>query len=339
MRDEASGIEGPALVTGATGFIGRHLVRALLRKDREVLALTRSPGELRDLAGPRLQVLTGCLEDPLSYQPRLCGELAVFHLAGVRNQPSASLERFRATNVSGCAALAGACARARVAVFVHVSSALVFGGGERPRTEADGFSTDAPDTGYEWSKQEGCRRVQELAGSGMRAVTVFPTIVFGPDERSHPNRVTSHVRTLLRTRIDVVVGGGGRRRNLVYVSDVVEGILLAEKAGRSGDGYILGGEDWSHRDFNRAALEAAGTTAVLRASIPLVCARLAARAADRVRGFPRAGGYEQAVDTLARDWCFDSRKAVDALGYRSMPVREGIRRTVQFLKASMHERG
>ncbi len=339
MRPEVRRTEGPALVTGATGFIGRHLVRALLGGDREVLALGRSPDALRGLVGPRLQILPGCVEDPASYRNRLNRDVAVFHLAAARNRPSAALDRFRETNVLGCGLLAETCARAQVAVFVHVSSAVVFGSGARPRTEADGFSTDAPAGGYQWSRQEGCLRVQELAASGLPAVTVFPTIVFGPDERSHPNRVTSGLRALLRTRADVVLGGGRCRRNLVFVSDVVDGILMAERSGAVGAGYILGGEDWSHRDLNRAALEAAGSSSLVRASVPLSCTRLAARAADRVRGFPRASGYEQAVETLARDWCFSSSRAVEALEYRWLPVREGVRRTVEFLKAGSNERG
>ena len=339
MRDEIPGTECPALVTGATGFIGRHLVRTLLQQNRRVLALAGSPGQLDDLACPRLEILSGRVEDARSYRDHLTSDLAVFHLAATRNRPSAFIDRFRDTNVSACYALAEACARAGVAAFVHISSAVVFGGSGSPRTEEDGFSNDAAAGGYQWSRQQGCRRIQELAAAGLRVVTVYPTIVFGPDERTHPNRITNHLRTLLRTRIDWVVGGGAHRRNLVFVSDVVDGILLAESSGQSGQGYILGGEDWSPRELNRAALAASGKTALLHFSVPVALARLAARAADRIRRFPRAVGYEQAVDTLAREWCFNSRRAVDELGYRWMPIREGVRRTVEFLKAGADDRG
>ena len=138
---------------------------------------------------------------------------------------------------------------------------------------------------------------------------------------------------LLRNRIDWTVGGGTERRNLVLVSDVVQGILLAESAGRAGRGYILGGEEWAPRDVNRVSLEEAGKKPRLRVSVPLPLARTAARVADRIRGFPRAVGYEQAVETLAREWCCSSQRAENELGYRRTPVREGIRRTLDFLKA------
>ncbi len=326
-----------ALVTGASGFIGRHLVRGLLARGRKVMALARSPGCLDDLASPRLEVLPARIEEIARFEGRLGSDVTVFHLAAARNAPSRSIDRFRDVNVTACCALAETCRRARIAVFVNISSAVVFGPGPAPRSEEGGFPDGAPPGGYRWSRQEACRRLEDIAAAGLRLVTVYPTIVFGPDDRTHPNRITGHIRALLRNRIDWTIGGGMQRRNLVLVNDVVEGILLAESAGRSGRGYILGGEDWTPRDVNRVSLQEAGKEALLRVSVPLSLALTTARAADRIRGFPRAVGYEQAVDTLARHWCFSSRRAEDELGYRPTPVREAIRRTVDFLKAGEND--
>ena len=76
--------EGPALVTGASGFIGRHLVRALLRQNRRVLALCRNPSDLQDLEHPLFRVIHGDLEEPQSYAAPLNDQVTVFHLAAGR---------------------------------------------------------------------------------------------------------------------------------------------------------------------------------------------------------------------------------------------------------------
>src|SRR6185436_13783187 len=73
------------LVTGASGFLGRPLVRALLAAGRQVVALARDPAALADLAGPALRILPGDLRDPLSYSPWLVAGVSVFHLAAIRN--------------------------------------------------------------------------------------------------------------------------------------------------------------------------------------------------------------------------------------------------------------
>lgn len=118
--------------------------------------------------------------------------------------------------------------------FVHVSTALIHGpsgGGGVP------LGT------YAETKARAAREVRRLAAEGLPAVTVCPTIVFGPDHPSHPNRVTSEIRRLLRQRVVRVVAGGRQARNLVHVDDVVRGLLAAELRGTVGEEYLLGGEE------------------------------------------------------------------------------------------------
>jgi len=161
-------------------------------------------------------------------------------------------------------------------------------------------------------------------------VAVCPTIVFGPDHPHRPNRITHYVRSLVRNRLDLV-GSGNCARNLVEVEDVVQGILLAEARGRPGEAYILGGEEVTHREFNRIVLELAGTVPRLRASVPESLAVLAARCADRLSGQTEGCGYAAALRVLTTDWRYSSQKAAGELGYSARPFAEGMRRTLEFL--------
>ncbi len=330
---EASHPQGPTLVTGASGFIGRHLVRALLRQNRPVLALCRHPGSTRDLEHPLLEVITGVLEEPHVYAPHLNDQLTVFHLAAVRNLAGASSETFRRINETACVELGRASAQARVAKFVYVSTALVFGPSDgRCVTEDNGYCREMMENSYIRSRVQAIEGMRNLVGHGLRLVTVCPTIVFGPDDPSHPNRVTTHLRRALRSGVGVVVGGGHQRRNLVHVGDLVRGVLLAERSGDVGEEYILGGDDLTHREFNRMAFTVAGRKAFLRLSVPVGIARAAAKVTDRVCGYDRGSGYEAAVGMLTKEWRYSSQKAKQKLGYGWMPVREGILQTLQSIE-------
>ena len=325
--------QGPTLVTGASGFIGRHLVRALLREKRPVLALCRHPRAIRDLEHTLLEVIPGVLEEPEAYAPYLNDRLTVFHLAAVRSSSRASPETFRRVNETACVELGRACAQARVARFVYVSSAVVFGPSHgRCVTEDDGYCREMMEHSYVRSCVRAMEGMRELVARGLPLVTVCPTIVFGPDDPTHPSLVTTHLRRVLRSRVDLVVGGGNQRRNLVYVDDVIRGVLLAEASGNTGEEFILGGEELTHQEFNRLAFSLAGRTAFLRLSVPVGIARAAAKFTDRVCGYDRGSGYEAAIGMLTKEWRYSSQKAKQKLGYGWMPVRDGIQQTLQSIK-------
>lgn len=312
-----------AVVTGASGFLGRHLVRSLLDLGRPVVALCRDAAELADFRHPGLQVVTGDLRDPASYSPWIAAGDAVFHLAGVRNHPRARMRDMEEVNVLATAELARRCLEARVGRFVHVSTALIHGPSD---------SGGVPFGAYAESKARGVQEIRKLCAEGLPAVTVSPTIIFGPDHPSHPNRVTSEIRRLLRQRIVRVVGGGRQARNLVFVDDVVHGLLAAETRGAIGEEYVLGGEDVAPRDFGRLVLSIAGLRPVATLSLPGGPALAVARIVDRLRNSATESGYATAVRVLLREWRFRSDRARQDLDFRSLPLAEGLARTVDWLR-------
>jgi nucleoside-diphosphate-sugar epimerase len=163
-------------------------------------------------------------------------------------------------------------------------------------------------------------------------VVVCPTLVFGPDHPSHPNQITQQIRRLIRTRVDLLIGGGQKNRNLVYIDDVIRGILLAEAKNHIGEEFIIGGQDFTHREFTDTVYSLSGLKPRISLSIPLVMARFLAQVADRVRGYQPGSGYNNALQTLTLEWSYTSQKAERLLGYTHLPVRDGIRKTLNFIE-------
>jgi UDP-glucose 4-epimerase len=209
--------EPVAVVTGSTGFIGRHVVRALVRSGWRVRLLVRRP-----FASDHAAIET--IQTPLVEAAVLdaCREAAVLiHVAGRVTAPSQAA--FDATNVEATRQVAGAAARARVHL-VHVSSQTVAGPGtiDDPRQEDE---EPRPITAYARSKAEGERIVRSTPG--MSWTIVRPTIVYGPGDRAF-----APVFRLARLGIIPTVQSIDAAYMLVHVSELAEAIVTAATAGR-----------------------------------------------------------------------------------------------------------
>jgi nucleoside-diphosphate-sugar epimerase len=150
--------------------------------------------------------------------------------------------------------------------------------------------------------------------------------------------VTSEIRRLLTTRIELLPAGGAPPRDLVFRDDVVAALLAAEERGSPGQIFLLGGEAAAQRDFNRRVLAAAGLRPRLRLVLPRPLLAAAGRAADRLLGLERGSGYTQAFATLAREWRFDCAAARAELGYCPTSLDQGVGRTVAWFRAAREGR-
>jgi dihydroflavonol-4-reductase len=303
-----------------------------------VTALCRDPESLADLRHPALRIAAGDLRRPSSFAGLPPPDGSVFHLAAVRNHPRAPFHEMAEINGGATVALAREAGEQGVARFVHLATALIYGPSEQGeiRSERDGF--DRAVTAYALSKAVAAERIRGLAREeGLPAVVVCPAIVFGPDHPSHPNRVTSEIWRLLRGGPRIFLAGGRQVRNLVYVEDVVRGLLAAEERGTVGEEYLLGGEEVSPRELAERVLEIAGARGGPAFSVPAGPALGIARLVDRLRGQDHRGGYATAVRNLLREWRFSSEKARRDLGYQPLPLTAGLARTIDWLRSRERE--
>lgn len=319
----------PAFITGASGFIGRHLVRALLMQERRVVALCRHPADLEELAHPLLEVILGCLEDSHTFARHLDEEMTIFHLAATRAIPGTPPELFKQVNEIATLELGHTAIKAKVSKFVLVSTALTFGPSRgEPVDENSTWDWRSIDSCYIRTRAKAQEEMKKLMLQGLPLVVVCPTLVFGPDHPSHPNQISEQIRRLIRTRLDLVIGGGNQRRNLVYIDDVIRGLLLAEESDHLGEEFILGGQDTSHREFNQTVFSLSGLRPRIHLSIPQVIAKFLVRIADSVLGFHPGSGYGNALQMLSKEWRFTSNKAKHMLDYHYLSVQDGLQKSM-----------
>lgn len=227
------------LVTGSTGFIGSHLCRALVECGHAVRAFHRPTSSLQLLADLPVERVTGDLTHPETLVEALQGVQVVFHAAalmGGSNQPG----RAYAVTVEGTRALLAAARQAGVERVVHTSTVAALGlpVGGMLLTEDSTWNLPAERWTYGYAKYLAELEVQKAVAQGQDVVIVNPTYVFGPGDLHR--QTGSLVVMSARGRLPVIVEGG---LNAVHIDDVTAGHLAALARGRTGQRYILGGQN------------------------------------------------------------------------------------------------
>ncbi len=240
------------LVTGSTGFIGSHLCRALVERGHRVSAFHRPTSILRLLEGLEVEHVLGDLTRPESIQAAINGVEAVFH-AGAWMGGSDSTGQQYAVTVEGTRNLLQAAQKAGVHRIVHTSSVAALGVPGAAHKAGSGKIQPAliderhtwnyrPDHyPYGYAKYLAEQEVQKAVAQHMDVVIVNPTLVFGAGDVYR--QASSIVTQVAERRVTVAVEGG---INCVSIADVVEGHLAALAHGKTGERYILGGENLTH---------------------------------------------------------------------------------------------
>lgn len=322
-------VSDPVLVTGATGFVGSHLVAALLARGIRVRAMGRNPAALERLAAlgvePHAVDLGG---NPEAIISACAGASIVYHL-GALSSPWGARAAFESVNVGGTRAVIEGCRRGRVGRLVHVSSpSVVFDG----RDHSD-IRDDTPYPRRFVSVYSETKKMAEdcvnAARDSVPAVILRPKAVFGPGDTALLPRLIAAARAGRLPQI----GDGDNRVDLTHIDNVVHALLLAAEAPEAvGKTYTITNSEPALKlwEVIRHVLQGLGIAANLR-RVPLPVALAAATAQEAIAHLtgrePLLTRYSALI--LARTQTYDISPARRDLGYAPVvSLQEGIEQTI-----------
>ncbi len=326
-----------SFVTGASGFIGNELTKALLERGDEVSVVVRSPEKL-NLEHPRLSVFEGDLHSLETIERAMKNSDAVFHLAAYANIWSRDKLLAYRTNVIGTKNILNAALKNKVKKLVFTSSAATMPPSKKGELVDENFPVpDEYGTEYETTKLAAEKLCLEYVGKGLDVVIVNPTRLYGPGFLNKSNSVTVMIKKYIEGSWRFVPGDGRAIGNYVFVDDVVEGHLLALYKGRPGQRYILGGENASFNDFFEQLAKASGQKRTLF-HIPLWLMMAVARfeyfMAETFKKPPLI--TPPWVRRYNEHRPLSSLKAKSELGFSPRSLSKGFEQTIDWIKLQYH---
>ncbi|WP_414475517.1 NAD-dependent epimerase/dehydratase family protein [Microvirga sp. M2] len=322
------------LVTGGCGFIGRYLVSALRACGHHVRVLDLAcPSDLP----PDIEFLHGSILDGARLRQAMDGIGCVFHLAGAAHFWMPRREDFGVINGRGTQAVLQAAADMKVGRVVHCSTEAILlpKHSIRRRPIDENVLPPLRDMAgpYTRSKHEAEQAALEAVRNGQDVVIVSPAVPIGADDRNM-TPPTAMLSLFLAGRLPFFLDC---ELNLVDVRDVATGIILAAERGRTGERYVLGGENIRLRALLHLLEDASGHR-MPRHSIPrpvaFMTAALAEWLADHVTG-RRPPATREGVRVACRSALLDCCKARLELGYAPVPIRGALLEAVDWLCTMM----
>ena len=322
-----------ALVTGGTGFLGEHVVRALVEGGHRARVVARSRSKIFDDLGDAVQQVAGdvCEPDPRMFD----GVGLVYHLAGfVSRDPDDATQMMR-VHVDGTRAVLRAAAEAGVRRVVVASSSgtIAVSEAEQLHDEESGYATEVvAKWPYYVSKIYQEKVALELGAElGLEVVVVSPSLLLGPGDRRLSS--TKDVHRFLRGQIPVIPSGGV---NFVDVRDAAAATIAAAERGKPGERYLLGGPNWTcKRFFGR--LERVAKVRGPRLKLPK---RLSELGASLMSWAYETAGRESPIDRMSVEmgehfWYIDSSKAERELGFEPRDPQLTLHDTVSYLRSDI----
>jgi dihydroflavonol-4-reductase len=316
------------LVTGATGFVGSHLVEALRRRDAEVTALVRSPGKAAALGRQGVRLVTGDLHDRAALESATRGQAIVFHVAGlVAARDEAG---FLQANRDGTANLLETAGRAGVGRFVLVSS-MAAGGPSSAGRPLTGTEPPRPVTAYGRSKLA----AEELVRASQVPWTILrPPMVYGPRDRE-----VLRVFRLARLGLGPVFGDGTQELSAVHGADLARALVASATSERAARRlyYACYPESFTSAAFVAAVGDAVGRPVkVIRIPLRLGAAVLAVTGAvARLAGTSTILTADKANEFFQVAWTGDPRSLMAETGWTpEFDIRSGLADTCQWYRSA-----
>jgi dihydroflavonol-4-reductase len=234
-----------ALVTGANGFTGSHLVKLLNQRGDQVVGLVRQTSDRSRLAGCPVQLVEGDITDRAALKRAMAGVEVVFHTAAYVELGLVNGAEMERVNVAGTRAVLETALQIGVEKLVYCSTIGIFGDtagkavDETFQRQQQGFSS-----AYDRTKYEAQQLVDRAAEAGFFTVSLLPSGIFGRDDPHFGPVLQAFLRGKLK-----VWAGGARVTGIVHVDDLAEAMVLAAEKGRSGEHYIISAGDMTTQEM------------------------------------------------------------------------------------------
>ncbi|MEJ2010271.1 MAG: NAD-dependent epimerase/dehydratase family protein [Acidobacteriota bacterium] len=319
------------LLTGATGYLGSRIAQGLVDRGEPFRVLVRDAARLAfDPAAANCEVVTGdlCRADALADAMR--GAKQVIHSAALVKMWVRDSREFRRVNVDGLKALLEVADRAGVERVIYTSSFIAAG----PSSDPNGreglknrgpYSNEYEETkaqALDWLRAEGFRRFPVVA--------LLPGVIYGPGPATEGNLVGGMIQQYLSGKFPGLLGSGEQRWSFVFNDDIVQAHFAALEQGKPGEEYFLAGDNRSLNDFFNVLSSLTGVRRPVR-HLPFGLGKAVGMVeVARARLFNhRPQLTPGVVEVFKHDWVYSSDKAVRELGYRVIPLEEGLRRTLE----------
>ena len=323
------------LVTGATGFLGEHLCRVLVEQGHAVRGLARTRSAI--LADLGVEHVRGDVLSGPELDHALEGVAAVFHLAGAVSRDPGDAQRMMRLHVDGTRRVLERMAAAGASRMVLASTSGTIGVSKQEEI-LDESAPYAEEIVAGWPYYASKIYQERLAFEhgerlGIEVVAVNPSLLLGPGDRRLSS--TGDVRKFLKRQIPTIPDGG---INFVDARDAAAATAAALACGRAGERYLLGGPNWTTKEFF-ARLGRVANVAPPRLSLPPAWNKWGASV---VEGLYRWRGKEPPVDRISVEmaehyWWIDSSKAARELGFSARDPQLTLVDTVAYLRQGVDD--
>ncbi len=327
------------LVTGASGFLGSRICRALSLHGHAVRAMVRPTSSRLALDGLAVEVVLGDLMDPPSLEAAAHAQEVIFHCAGEVTRWKKP-EHMIASHVAGTRHVLSAALKAGVGRFVHTSSVAALGvpdrdpgpdGADAPLLdETHAWNTSARIWPYGFAKDRAEAEVLQAVKAGLPAVIVNPSVIFGPGDVYRYR--ASIVGRLLSGRLPPLGASGGL--NAIHIDDVVAGHVAALERGKPGRRYILGAENMTHHALLAMTARILGRPGP-RLDMPPFPLRALGGAAIALSRWVPLPNWLSLFPLAGVHFYYDTSRATNELGFEpGHSVADGIQQAVAWFKAN-----
>ncbi|NTW82885.1 MAG: SDR family oxidoreductase [Chlorobiaceae bacterium] len=325
LIDRSSFVVNKILVTGATGFIGSRLVEKLVSTSDQIFVLVRKTSDLSALADVRskIQLVYGDITDRASVEAAMPGMDYVYHTAGITYMGDRKNDQLYKINVDGTRNILQAAAAAGVKRVLHVSSITAVGisHNRKPVDETVKWNFDSIRLEYARTKHLAELEVAEAVRKGLDCVIVNPAFVFGAgDLNFNAGRLIKDVYNHL---LPFYPMGG---ICVIDIEIVAETLITAMAKGRTGERYLIGGDNVSYKQLVDTISKVTGAPRILL-PLPFWMGKILKSALDRFKNRNKVSKlFNLSMFRVASEFLyFDSSKAIRELGMRQEPHEKSIR--------------